>query len=230
MSPIVIAACTGASIARAELFAGPIIQAMKAYGISETPVRMGMFLANVGVESDYLETTRENMNYRASALILKFGRHRISVEDANKFGRTETQRANQEAIANCIYGGPWGAKSLGNTQRGDGWKFRGAGLFQTTGRANVVKVRDRLRRKFPDLKVPDFEVEPEKLTEPLWAALSAGDYWDMRDLGMYADANKFDTVCDLLNIGKPTEKEGDAHGYDKRVALFAKATLALRLA
>lgn len=229
MTPILIAACTGASVARAELFAEPLTLAMDAFKISDAPIRQAMFLANVGVESGYLESVREGLNYRVAALIDGFGRHRISIADAEKYGRTETQRANQEAIANCIYGGTWGAENLGNIERGDGWKFRGAGLFQTTGRYNTRKVRDRLRLKFPHLKVPDFEVEPERLIEPLWAALSAGDYWDMRDLGIYADGRKFDTVCDLLNIGRRTERFGDAHGFKQRMALFDKAKVALRV-
>lgn len=229
MTPALIAACTGASIERAEVYAGPLAQAMTTYDIT-TPLRQAMFLANAGVESSNLTSTIENLNYKATALIKVFGRHRISIEDANKYGRTDKQAANQEMIANCIYGGVWGAKNLGNDRYGDGWKYRGHGLFQNTGRFNIAKVRDRLRWKFPNLNVPDFEVNPDALCEPLWAALSAGDYFDMRSLGPVADACKFDMVCDLLNIGKPTELYGDAHGFDKRLALFKTAKVALRIA
>lgn len=230
MTPALIAACTGAALARAEIFAEPLTMAMDAYGIALKPLRQAMFLANVGVESERLQRTTENLNYRVSALIGIFGRHRISVEDANKYGRNEAHAANQEMIANCIYGGKWGSQNLGNDRAGDGWKYRGHGLFQTTGRFNIAKVRDRLRWKFPALKVPDFEADPTPLSEPLWAALSAGDYWDMRELAVPADACNFDRVCDYLNIGKPTEKFGDAHGFDQRLALFKTAKVALRIA
>lgn len=107
----------------------------------------------------YLETggkmqpVRENLNYSTDALISKFGRHRISEADARKYGRSGGRPANQEAIANAIYGGEWGRKNLGNTQSGDGWKYRGGGLPQVTGRANF--------RKF------GMENNPEKSTELL---------------------------------------------------------------
>jgi len=230
MTPALIAACTGASLANATVYAAALTQAMAACKISEKPIRVAMFLANVGVESERLQRTTENLNYRASALITMFGRHRISIADANTYGRTEAHAANQPMIANCIYGGAWGSKNLGNDRVGDGWKFRGHGLFQTTGRFNIAQVRDRLCLQFPALKVPDFEANPGALSEPLWAALSAGDYWNMRELAGYADAGNFDAVCDLLNIGKPTEKYGDAHGFADRLALFKTGKLALKIA
>ena len=54
-----------------------------------------------------------------------------------------------------------GRVDLGNTQPGDGVRFKGRGLIQTTGRKNHALVRDRLRQRFHD--VPDFELEPEAL-------------------------------------------------------------------
>lgn len=92
-----------------------------------------------------------------------------------------------------------GRKNLGNTQPGDGPKFRGHGFLQTTGRANHVAVRDRLRARFAD--VPDFEAEPERLAELQWACLSAADYWDMRNINAAADAGDFERVTRLINGG-----------------------------
>lgn len=80
----------------------------------------------------------ENLNYSVEALTSKFGK-RISAQDAQRFGRKAGQVADQQAIANAIYGGAWGAKMLGNTEPGDGWNFRGRGLCQCTGRANYRK-------------------------------------------------------------------------------------------
>jgi putative chitinase len=80
----------------------------------------------------------ENLNYSVDALKSKFG-NRISSSDAAKYGRTAMQKANQEAIANIIYGGEWGKNNLGNTQPGDGWKYRGRSLTQVTGRRNYAK-------------------------------------------------------------------------------------------
>lgn len=84
------------------------------------------------------EPVSENLNYNVSALTLKFP-NRISASDAAKYGRTAMQKANQEAIANTIYGGEWGKQNLGNTQHGDGWRYLGRGLTQITGRRNYAK-------------------------------------------------------------------------------------------
>lgn len=100
------------------------------------------FLREVLHESGKLERLEENLNYSVEALLAKFGRHRISEADARRFGRIDgRQRANQEAIANAIYGGAWGAANLGNTEPGAGWRNRGSGLIQITGAANLKAVQ-----------------------------------------------------------------------------------------
>ena len=116
-----------------------------------------------------------------------------------------------------------GRIDLGNTQPGDGKRFRGHGLLQTTGRFNHRRVRDRLRKKFPALVVPDFEVFPEQLALPEWAALSAADFWDEHHLNRFADVGDLDTISDLINLGRKTMREGDANGYAGRQALYLKA-------
>ncbi len=120
------------------------------------------------------------------------------------------------------------ATRLGNTQPGDGKRYKGRGLIQTTGRFNHAAVRDRLRARFPD--VPDFEAEPERLAETQWACLSAADYWDMRNLNGVADTGYFDGVCDLINRGRVTAEFGDSNGWEDRLALYNGARVALGLA
>jgi putative chitinase len=100
------------------------------------------FVREILHESGMLERLEENLNYSVEALLAKFGRHRISEADARRYGRIAgVQRANPEAIANAIYGGVWGAKNLGNTEPGSGWRNRGAGLLQITGAANMRAVQ-----------------------------------------------------------------------------------------
>ncbi len=122
-----------------------------------------------------------------------------------------------------------GRKDLGNTQPGDGFRFRGHGLIQTTGRYNHAAVRDRLRARFPERSVPDFELEPDQLAFTEWAALSAADYADMRGLNAWADKGDFDGYCDIINRGRKTAKEGDSNGWVDRARLYAAARLALGL-
>lgn len=94
-----------------------------------------------------------------------------------------------------------GRKDLGNIYPGDGSRFRGHGLIQTTGRFNHRRVTQSLRARFPVLGVPDFEAEPTKLTLPRWAALSAADYWDMIDGNALADTDQFTLLTRRINGG-----------------------------
>jgi putative chitinase len=112
-----------------------------------------------------------------------------------------------------------GRADLGNTQPGDGSKFRGHGLIQTTGRHNHARVRDRLRERFPHLDVPDFEEDPEALSDPQWASLSAADYWDDRGLNALADAGLFEKITRRIN--------GGLNGQDDRLARWDRAKDAL---
>ncbi len=215
-----VAAATGAGLVDAAVYAPHLGDAMAAFEI-DTRARAAMFLANVGHESMRLTRTVENLNYSVEALLLKFGRHRISEADARRLGRQGGRPANQAAIANAIYGGAWGAKALGNTQPGDGAKYVGRGLIQLTGRANVQAAMGWLRGRMT--VVPDLVTNPEELARPALAAWSAAAFWDSRGLNDYADRGDFDGVSDLINMGRKTSAGGDAAGYPDRKALFEAA-------
>lgn len=88
----------------------------------------------------------ENLNYSVNALLTKFSRDRISEAEARRLGRNDAtgQKANQQGIANAIYGGEWGRANLGNTQPNDGWYFRGRSWPQLTGRKNYTKADQAL--------------------------------------------------------------------------------------
>lgn len=104
----------------------------------DTDEEVAMFLAQIGHESADLNKLAENMNYKSQRLISLFGRHRISAEDAVKYGASSGTKANQQMIANTIYGGNWGRINLGNTEPNDGWDYRGSGPMHLTGRANFA--------------------------------------------------------------------------------------------
>ena len=93
-----------------------------------------------------------------------------------------------------------GRQDLGNTQPGDGARFKGHGLIQTTGRYNHARVRDRLRERLGDA-VPDFEADPVALASDEWAAVSAADYWDDKGLNALADAGDFEAITRRINGG-----------------------------
>jgi putative chitinase len=216
MTPQLIALATGATLVRATLFADALSQAMGAYAI-DTQARQASFLSEIGHETLGLALVRE------------------------LWGPTEQQKRYERD-----FGSPWPTTSheaalakfdrnrlafqLGNCNAGDGRLFCGHGLLQSTGRANAARLRDRLRKRFPALNVPDFEHDPERLCDPLWAALSAADYWDEHSINTYADAGDFDGVSDCINRGHKTLREGDAIGYPDRLARYEKALRALALA
>lgn len=118
-----------------------------------------------------------------------------------------------------------GRGDLGNSQPGDGYRYRGRGLFQTTGRHNYRALRDRLRQRLTT-QVPDFEADPDKVAEHEWAAMSAADFWDMKGLNALADAGEFEKLSARINGRNRTT--GLPNGWDDRLARWetAKAVLA----
>lgn len=135
------------------------------YGISSADI-FCEYIANVVHESGGFLRFVEGLNYQAEALTRKFGRHRISIDDCYRYGRIRLKDgsirpANQQAIANCLYGGPWGLENLGNKQQGDGWAFRGSGEMQITGRRMVTKFAEY----YNNLKATTFT--PEQMAEML---------------------------------------------------------------
>lgn len=127
----------------------------------------------------------ESLNYSVDGLIKTFSRARISAADANKYGRTSNRPANQQAIANCVYGGEWGKKNLGNTQSGDGWKYRGMGLGQITGRANY--------KKFGIADAPEKALDPEVAIRILIDGMVNGKFTGVK-LSSYITLSKSDFV------------------------------------
>lgn len=185
--------------ANAALWAPHAEAAMMEYGIA-SKMRAAMFLAQIGHESDGLTRLVESLNYSTKALLAMFGRHRISEGDAYKYGRNELHPADQETLANLLYGGEWGRVNLGNTEPDDGWKFRGQGPKQITGRYNTAKVRDRLRVRL-GTRVPDFESDPHLLCTPEWGMYAAADFWNDKDLNRFADRGDIVGCTKIINGG-----------------------------
>lgn len=103
------------------------------YGM-DNPDIFHEYIARVAVETGELTSLSENLNYSVEGLLKTFGRHRITREQAEQYGRKAGQKADQQKLANILYGGTFGVSQLGNTQPNDGWEFIGGGLLQLTGR------------------------------------------------------------------------------------------------
>lgn len=201
-----VAKATGATPQNAERFLPFLQGACEAYGI-DTHQRQAAFLSQIGHESGGMSTLEEGLNYSVDALLKLFGRHRISQDDCLKYGRTATQRADQEAIANLLYGGEWGRKNLGNTEPGDGWRYRGRGLKQLTGRANYTACGQAIGE--------DLINNPDRLLQPVNAALSAGWFWHSNNCNALADKGDIPALTKKINGGN--------FGLAQRQILFAAA-------
>lgn len=93
-----------------------------------------------------------------------------------------------------------GRRDLGNTERGDGERYKGRGLIQLTGRFNYRQMTGLLRDKLG--AAPDFESSPALLETPEWAAMSAAAFWDSRKLNALADAGDFHAITQRINGGQ----------------------------
>ena len=100
-----------------------------------------------------------------------------------------------------------GRADLGNTEPGDGSKYRGRGLIQITGRANYKACGDALGL--------DLINQPELLEKPQHACMSAAWFWATKGLSTLADAGQFDKITRRINGGQ--------NGAADRQALYARA-------
>ena len=178
----------------AGVFAPVLNTAMSRYQIVGTK-RIAAFIAQVGHESSHLVRLVENLNYSADAL-RKTWPSRFDVNLANDAAR------NPEQIANIAYG-----KRMGNTAPGDGWKYRGRGLIQITGKNNYRACGEALGL--------DLIAQPELLEKPQHACMSAAWFWATNGLNSLADAGKFDAITQRIKGGQT--------GAVDRQALYGRA-------
>lgn len=151
-------------------FAPVLEKAMWKYKIN-TPNRKRAFLAQVGHESGQLSRTVENLNYSATGLRATFPRYFSSTAISTRYAR------HPEMIANRVY-----ANRLGNGDEasGDGWRYRGRGLIQITGKSNY-EIASRMMGE-------DFVNYPDSLATVPNAALSAAWWWNNAGLNEIADS------------------------------------------
>lgn len=186
----------------------PVCRAIESFNIVDNE-DVAMFLAQAYHESNGFKTLLENLNYSSSALCNLFGTHRITHEQAALYGRNENHKANQEALANIIYGGEWGRHNLGNVEPGDGWLFRGRGLKQITGRSNYASCGNALSL--------DLISNPDLLLNEDNAALSAA--WFYVSKGCLKYKNDVEKITKIIN--------GGGIGLEQRKKLYSKILFAL---
>ena len=148
-----------ATAANIDLYLPFLNEQMPQYGII-TGKEKGDFIATIAHESSNLRLVIENLNYSANALRATFPRYFQTDDIALSYSR------QPEKIANRAYANRNGN---GDEQSGDGWKFRGRGLLQVTGRYNYNQVGKGLKL--------DLINNPDLLCQPRYAVQSACWWW-----------------------------------------------------
>jgi putative chitinase len=185
-------------------FADRILQQAVKYGLINE-LRMAHFLAQTAHESAHYTRLEENLNYSSNGLMKTWPSRFPTKDIADKYAR------NPEAIANYVY-----KLRMGNRDEssGDGWKYRGRGILQCTGRDNYENSSQFLyqdERAF---------ISPSHYASGDGAVDSAFWYWDLKYLNKMADNDDVVAITKKIN--------GGTNGLNERIALLKKAKEALK--
>lgn len=166
-----------------------------------TPERLACFLAQTAHESNSFKTLEENLNYGKDGLLKIFPKY-FNAQTAAQCER------KPEAIANIVY-----ANRMGNgaPSTGDGYRYRGRGVIQLTGKSNYEAAG-----KFIGLNLVQ---NPDKVATMPAAFLTAAWFWSSNGLNSFADKGDF--------IGLTKRINGGTIGIEHRTELYAKALSAL---
>lgn len=169
---------------------GPIMETVLSNYSITTPLRVAHFLAQVMHESGNFKYLEENLNYNKEALLRVFSKY-FTPALAEKCHR------NPVTIANIVYSNRMGN---GDIDSGDGWRYRGRGLIQLTGRTNYVCFSNAVNM--------DIVTNPDTLVVPELAVESACWYWETHELNELADNDDIVGITRRIN--------GGTHGIQQR--------------
>ena len=188
----------GVSDGDAKQYIGDLEHVLPKYGIADSRLRLAHFFAQILHESGCMRFDMENLNYSSDALRQVFGKYFPTKEGADVYAR------QPERIANKVYANRMGN---GGEASGDGWRFRGRGLIQLTGRSNYQAFADWVG----DQKV----MEDPDLVSSEYAVHSAVFFWDRNALNKLADKD------DVVGLTKRVN--GGENGLAHRRELLNKA-------
>ena len=166
-----------------------------------TENRVAGFIAQCCHESNNFRVITENLNYSSKALDSIFGKYFVRAgRDSKPYHR------QPEKIANIVYAN---RMDNGDTDSGDGWKFRGRGVIQLTGRHNYTKFGDTLGYT-PDQTVKYLKSKAGALESACW-------YWKTNNINKYCDKQDIVTMTKRINggtIGLADRKKHYAHALE----------------
>ena len=176
-----------------------LVDVLPTYQI-DTPERIASFLAQCGHESAGFTVLQENLNYSADGLNKIFHKYFPTLESAQPYAR------KPEMIANRVYANRMGN---GDEQSGEGYRYRGRGPIQLTGKDNYAACSEFLFQDDTLLNDPDMLLDPE------YALHSACWFWWKNDLNTFADSADLVTMTKRIN--------GGTIGLDDRIAHYKQA-------
>ena len=162
------------------------------FGIN-TAKQQAAFIGQCGHECGNFRILEENLNYRAETLCKLWPKRFPTLEFAKQYEK------NPRKIANSVYSNRMGNRDEAS---GDGYRFRGRGCIQLTGHANYYHASQALG--------VDFVMEPDLVSTPKYAALTAGWFWSTHGCNDLAEAGNWVALTKKIN--------GGTIGLDDRVA------------
>ena len=178
-------------------------QALKESGILQGLTRLQYFLAQLGHESNGLTHKEENLNYSATRLMEIWPSRFPTLAIAQKYDR------DPEKLANFVYGG-----RMGNVDPGDGYKYRGRGYIQLTGRETY--------REIGKVAGLDLESSPELAAKPENAIRIACAFWTWKKINPSCDVGDFTAVTKRIN--------GGTNGLSDRLEWLSKVQAVVKVA
>lgn len=175
--------------ARAQEFIDPLNAAMAWCGADASPERQAHFVAQALHESSNFSRMVESLNYAADRLLVIWPKH-FTPETAQMYGRTATHAANEAMIANTAYANRNGNGSI---ESGDGYRYRGRGIGQLTGRANYAACGAAIGL--------DLVGCPDQVAQPEAGCMAFAWFWKARGLNELADAGDVVRISHTINGG-----------------------------
>jgi putative chitinase len=184
----------------------PLNAACARYDIT-TGSRIAAFVSQTGHESMGFTRIQENLSYSAEGLMKVFPKYFPTIDLANAYAH------NGQKIASRVYGNRMGN---GPEATGDGWRYRGRGFIQVTGKSNYVAFA-----QFMGMRIEDVSVY---LETHAGAAMSAGWFWSINSLNSFADLGKFSAITQRINGGQNGAQDRQAH-YEVAKRLFDETVI-----
>lgn len=151
--------------------------------------RLTHFLTQIIHESGFLTRQYENLNYSEQGLVntwpSRFGKGHL---DPKLYAK------NPGKIANVVYAG-----RMGNTEEGDGWKFRGRGMIQLTGKSMYQEIYKQMYSI--NNTIPDFTKDPDAVLNKEYCLCVTLIFWNLRRCNNYADTHNIRSITKAINGG-----------------------------